>query len=688
MNRLKRLLILTVFIVQNIHVQAEILTPVQWSIHPSQVSGNTFDLVFTAKIDDGWHLYDTDLPKNGPVPTSFHFETQQGVTLNGNAASTTKPTQIMDKTFEMELRWFAKKAVFIQKFNVTHSKTFHLSGYVEYMACNDVNCLPPTRENFEFTTNDLKDLSKESISSSPPPRARNLIPPVNDATTTTPPLKNRPNVASATDPFEQNPLWHPATDKLQSYEAKSGNSVNEKTSGWWLFFSGFLGGILALLTPCVWPIIPMTVSFFLKRNKNRKKAIREAVYYGLSIVLIYLTLGIGITLLFGASALNSLSTNAVFNLFLFALLVLFAVSFFGAFDLMLPSAWTNKADRKADSSAGFTGIFFMAFTLALVSFSCTGPIVGTLLVQAASTRFLAGPAIGMLGFALALALPFGFFAVFPNLLQNLPKSGGWLNTVKVVLGFLELALSLKFFSVADLAYGWGLLDREVFLVLWIVLFGMLGFYLLGKLRLPHDSAAEHVSIIRLFLAISSFAFTVYLIPGLWGAPLKAVSAFAPPAGTQDFNLYKNEVQAAFNDYNTGMEQAKRNGKPVVVDFSGYGCVNCRKMESAVWQNPYVKNLLENEYILITLMVDNKKPLPHPIEVTETGKKRLLKTLGDQWSYLQRRRFGANAQPFYILLNNNGEPIGPSYGYEKDPKKFVSFLKKGLEEFRNQTKTAH
>ena len=455
------------------------------------------------------------------------------------------------------------------------------------------------------------------------------------------------------------------------------------TSWLFIFFAGFLGGLIALLTPCVWPMIPMTVSFFLKRTKDRKKAIRDAITYGLSIIVIYLVMGLLITGIFGASALNDLSTNAIFNILFFLLLVVFAVSFFGAFELVLPASWTSKLDSKADSTTGVLSIFFMSFTLVLVSFSCTGPIIGTLLVQAASMGTAVGPAIGMFGFALALSIPFSVFAIFPNMLQSMPKSGGWLNSVKVVLGFLELALALKFLSVADLAYGWRLLDREAFIVLWIVIFSLLGVYLLGKIKFSHDSEVKYVSVPRLFMAIISFAFAIYMVPGLWGAPLKAISAFAPPLYTQDFNLYKNEVHAAFDDYESGMAYAKKVNKPVMIDFSGFGCVNCRKMEASVWTDPKVKQMLENDYVLITLMVDDKTKLPQPIEIQENGKTRKLKTIGDKWSYLQRSKFGSNAQPFYILLNDEGQPLGPSYAFNEDVSKYIQFLQNGLKEFKKE-----
>ena len=493
------------------------------------------------------------------------------------------------------------------------------------------------------------------------------------ATTTEAATDIQPAVASSE-------LWKPVISDLQALGEEHGQ---EDMSWIYIFITGFLGGLLALFTPCVWPIIPMTVSFFLKRSKDKKKGIRDAWTYGASIVVIYVALGLAITLIFGASALNALSTNAIFNILFFLMLVIFAASFFGAFEIRLPSKWGNAVDSKAESTTGLLSIFLMAFTLSLVSFSCTGPIIGTLLVQAASMGTAVGPAIGMFGFALALSIPFSVFAIFPNMLQSMPKSGGWLNSVKVVLGFLELALALKFLSVADLAYGWRLLDREAFIVLWIVIFSLLGVYLLGKIKFSHDSEVKYVSVPRLFMAIISFAFAIYMVPGLWGAPLKAISAFAPPLYTQDFNLYKNEVHAAFDDYESGMAYAKKVNKPVMIDFSGFGCVNCRKMEASVWTDPKVKQMLENDYVLITLMVDDKTKLPQPIEIQENGKTRKLKTIGDKWSYLQRSKFGSNAQPFYILLNDEGQPLGPSYAFNEDVSKYIQFLQNGLKEFKKE-----
>ena len=669
-------------------MQAQILTPVKWNVKLEDSATAEKTLVFTATLDDGWHLYDMNLPEGGPISTSFVFETLEGAKAVGSPVVSQTPTTVFDELFQMELRWFAGSVTFSQKIEVTDPKHLEVAGYVEYMACNDENCLPPEKQEFSFDRTHI-DVEKTLafLSGNPSENNENPTEIQAESETNTPIVQTVPVKA----PEEKQPttlakeeisgLWSPVIDELKAF----GDTTVTATDTSWLFIflAGFLGGLIALLTPCVWPMIPMTVSFFLKRTKDRKKAIRDAVMYGISIIVIYLVLGLLITGIFGASALNDLSTNAVFNILFFLLLVLFAVSFLGAFEIVLPASWTNKLDMKADSTTGIISIFFMAFTLVLVSFSCTGPIIGTLLVQAATMGATVGPAIGMFGFALALSIPFSLFAIFPNMLQSMPKSGGWLNSVKVVLGFLELALALKFLSVADLAYGWRLLDREVFLVLWIVIFALLGCYLLGKLKFSHDSELKYVSVPRLFMAIISFAFSVYMIPGLWGAPLKAISAFAPPLYTQDFSLYDDEVHAAFDDYEAGMAYAKQHNKPVMIDFSGYGCVNCRKMEASVWTDARVKDLLENDFVLITLMVDDKTKLPAPIQIEENGKTRTLRTIGDKWSYLQRSKFGANAQPFYVMLDGDGKPLGPSYAFDEDVSKYVRFLENGLNVFKNK-----
>lgn len=691
---MKKLFSILLLVFVTLAVQAQIHQPVKWKIKLEDSKTAEKEIVFTATIEKGWHLYDMNLPEGGPVSTSFTFETLQGAELIGQPVSNIKPTVVYDEQFAMDLRWFPGAVTFTQKVKILDPKKFKIEGEVEFMVCNDETCLPPDRESFAFDSKNTKltlpaeapVVEKEDVTKEQPDT--NLVVEEGKTLTTPDPVAKEEKVIVNPEKItnaltNDAALWTPVIDELKAF----GDTTITATDTSWLFifFAGFLGGLIALLTPCVWPMIPMTVSFFLKRTKDRKKAIRDALTYGLSIIVIYLVMGLLITGIFGASALNDLSTNAIFNIIFFLLLVVFAISFFGAFEMVLPASWTTKLDSKADSTTGILSIFFMSFTLVLVSFSCTGPIIGTLLVQAASMGTAVGPAIGMFGFALALSIPFSLFAIFPNMLQSMPKSGGWLNSVKVVLGFLELALALKFLSVADLAYGWRLLDREVFIVLWIVIFVLLGFYLLGKIKFSHDSDVKYVSVPRLFMAIISFGFAVYMVPGLWGAPLKSISAFAPPLYTQDFSLYDDEVHAAYDDYESGMAKAKLLNKPVMIDFSGFGCVNCRKMEASVWTDPKVKQILENDYVLITLMVDDKTKLPHPIEIEEHGKVRKLKTIGDKWSYLQRSKFGANAQPFYILLNDEGKPLGPSYAFNEDVSKYIQFLENGLKTFKEQNK---
>ena len=644
---------------------AQIQDPVQFKTELKAISDTELQIVFSGKIDAGWHVYSTDLPEGGPISATFNTDKMEGLELVGKLMPQGAEIENFDKVFEMKLRYFEKVVTFVQKLKVT-APNYQIEGYLEYGACNDENCLPPTEVSFKFSGKGATGTATTTAAQ-----------PAETVAETTPAPTATP--ASVTAPAGSTPAyWTPVVQELNAF----GETTSQQDRSWiYIFFAGFIGGLLALFTPCVWPIIPMTVSFFLKRSKDKKKGIRDAWTYGASIVVIYVTLGLAITLIFGASALNALSTNAIFNILFCLMLVVFAASFFGAFELTLPSKWSNAVDSKAEQTSGLLSIFLMAFTLSLVSFSCTGPIVGFLLVEVSTTGSVIAPTIGMLGFAIALALPFTLFAMFPTWLKSMPKSGGWMNVIKVSLGFLELAFALKFLSVADLAYGWGILDRETFLALWIVIFGLLGFYLLGKIKFPHDDDEDHVSVPRFFLALFSLAFAVYMVPGLWGAPLKAVSAFAPPMNTQDFNLYKNDVHAQFDDYEAGMEYAKRNGKPVMLDFTGYGCVNCRKMEAAVWTDPKVSKLMTEDYVLITLYVDNKTPLPEHIQVMENGKERTLRTVGDKWSYLQRAKFGANAQPFYVLIDNEGKPLNKSYSYDEDIDKYVDFLQTGLQNYR-------
>ena len=681
---MKKLLSILGLLLSSIYIQAQILDPVSFSTEFNKVSDDVAEIIFTAQIDPGWHIYSTELGDGGPISASFNVDRMTGAHVDGKLLPVGNEQAVFDKLFNMEVRYFEKTAKFVQRVRL-EGGTYRLEGYLEYAACNDQNCLPPSEVPFMFT-------GTADIAASQADATNDLL--SEDANE---PLSGTSGSDDAGTDFSDSQeglsnsqfsilnsqlpeIWSPVISELRSF----GESTGTTDRSWlYIFFTGFLGGLLALFTPCVWPIIPMTVSFFLKRSKDKKKGIADAMTYGLAIVVIYVALGLLVTLLFGASALNALSTNAIFNIFFFLMLVVFAISFFGAFEITLPSSWSNAVDSKAERTTGLLSIFLMAFTLALVSFSCTGPIIGFLLVEVSTSGSIVAPAIGMLGFAIALALPFTLFALFPSWLKQMPKSGGWMNVIKVSLGFIELAFALKFLSVADLAYGWHILDRETFLSLWIVLFALLGVYLLGKIKFPHDDDETHVSVPRFFLALASLAFAVYMVPGLWGAPLKAVSAFAPPMYTQDFNLYKNEVRAQFDDYDLGMEYAQRVGKPVMLDFTGYGCVNCRKMELAVWTDPTVGSLINDDYVLITLYVDNKAKLPEPIKVVENGKERTLRTLGDKWSYLQRVKFGANAQPFYILIDNEGKPLNKSFAYDEDVEKYVEFLQTGLRNYQKK-----
>ena len=666
--------------------QAQIQEPVKFKSELKTLAAGEAEIVFTATIDKGWHVYSTDLGDGGPISATFNVEKISGATVVGKLQPKGKEIASYDKLFEMNVRYFESTAQFVQKLKLTGGD-YKIEGFLEYGACNDENCLPPTQVEFNFSGK--AEAAKGTAAATP---AEKVTAPAEEAKPETQPVSQTETpadtastgiIGGADGPTDINvagniDLWKPVINDLQSY----GETTSQEDMSWfYIFITGFLGGLLALFTPCVWPIIPMTVSFFLKRSKDKKKGIRDAWTYGASIVVIYVTLGLAITLIFGASALNALSTNAVFNILFCLMLVVFAASFFGAFELTLPSKWSNAVDSKAEATGGLLSIFLMAFTLSLVSFSCTGPIIGFLLVQVSTTGSVVAPAIGMLGFAIALALPFTLFALFPSWLKSMPKSGGWMNVIKVTLGFLELAFALKFLSVADLAYGWRILDRETFLALWIVLFALLGFYLLGKIKFPHDDDDTKVGVGRFFMALFSLAFAVYMVPGLWGAPLKAVSAFAPPMQTQDFNLYNNEVHAKFDDYDLGMEYARQHGKPVMLDFTGYGCVNCRKMELAVWTDSKVSDIINNDYVLITLYVDNKTPLTSPVKVTENGRERTLRTVGDKWSYLQRVKFGANAQPFYVLIDNEGRPLNKSYSYDEDIPKYIEFLQTGLENYK-------
>ncbi|MES5168199.1 cytochrome c biogenesis protein CcdA [Prevotella melaninogenica] len=673
--------------------------PVHFSVQQKQVSPTEVEVIFTAKIDQGWHVYSTNLPADGPTSASLHVDKAEGVTPVGKLTTRGKELNVYDKTFEMKLRYFENSVGFVQRYKIT-AKTYSIKGYLEYGACNDEMCLPPTQVEFNFkgngpasapaatptaanaetekTTTAATDVAADGLSALTAMTADTAKKSDVLAADTAGTLKQENAQVNA----DVN-LWQPVIKELSAF-----NSTKDSTNSslWSIFFMGILGGFIALLTPCVWPIIPMTVSFFLKRAKDdRKKGIRDAVTYGLSIIVIYMGLATLVTWAFGPQKLNELATNAPFNVFFFLLLVVFAFSFFGWFELRLPSSWGNAVDNKASATTGLLSIFLMAFTLSLVSFSCTAPVVGLLLVQAATSGDWVAPAVGMFGFALALALPFTFFALFPTLLKKAPKSGSWMNMIKVVLGFIELAFSLKFLSVADLAYGWHILDRETFLSIWIVLFGLLGLYLIGKLKFPHDDPEQKaMPVPAIMLGLCSLAFSVYMLPGLWGAPCKAVSAFAPPINTQDFNLAPQTVHAAYTDYDEGMRAAAAAGKPVLVDFTGFGCVNCRKMEASVWTDSRVAEKLNKDYVLISLYVDDKTPLKQPVEVKlPDGTSRTLRTIGDKWSYLEQTKFGYLAQPFYVPLDNAGKPLNGSFSFKEDVPAYLEFLDKGLENYHAQ-----
>ena len=690
---MRKLLSILTMLVVTVCANAQMLDPVHFTSKLEMLSGDEAQIVFAAKIDNGWHVYSTGLGNDGPISATFNPVKMDGVKTVGSLTHKGKEISQFDNMFGMKLRYFEGSVTFIQKIKFTKPE-YSIDCYLEFGACNDETCLPPTQVSLTKSGKSpaiSKDAAKEAAAkeapakeaaapseSAPVPGASALGSDAPAADTAAP-----ADTAAAADAAAVNTpatdaaaLWSPVISELKTYEDAPTDS-----SLFYIFFAGFVGGFLALLTPCVWPIIPMTVSFFLKRNKERSKAIREAVTYGISIVVIYVVLGLVVTMLFGASALNALSTNAIFNIFFCLLLVVFAASFFGAFEITLPSSWSNKIDAKSENTSGMLSIFLMAFTLTLVSFSCTGPIIGYLLVAVSTQGSILAPTIGMLGFAIALAIPFTLFAMFPSLLKSAPKSGGWMNVVKVVLGFIELAFALKFLSVADLAYGWHILDRETFLALWIVIFGLLGIYLLGWLKFPHDDEGNRTNVPQFFLAMISLAFAIYMIPGLWGAPLKAISAFAPPMNTQDFNLYKASVEAKYHDYEAGMAAAKAEGKPVMIDFTGFGCVNCRKMEAAVWTDPKVADMLNEKYVLISLYVDDKTPLPEPITVTENGQQRTLRTVGDKWSYLQRVKFGANTQPFYVLIDNEGKPLAGSRSYDEDINAYIDYLQLGIDNYK-------
>ena len=684
---MKSKILLALFALFNLTVMAQ--NPVRFSVQQKKVSPTEVDVIFTAKIDAGWHVYSTGLPAGGPTSASIKTEKAEGAQPVGKLTPRGKEINVFDKVFEMKLRYFEHNVSFVQKYKIT-GKTYKISGYMEYGACNDEMCMPPSSIEFSYTGNGPADApaateapeakegeTAEADGATALSATTDTAKTAQDGAT----LQGDSAQAAGVDAANPSDLWRPVIKELSEFSA---GKDNKNHSLWYIFIMGVVGGFVALLTPCVWPIIPMTVSFFLKRAKDdKRKGIRDAVTYGISIIVIYMGLAAVITALFGPQKLNELATNAPFNIFFFLMLVVFALSFFGWFELRLPSSWGNAIDNKAAATTGLLSIFLMAFTLSLVSFSCTAPVVGLLLVQAATSGDWVAPTIGMFGFALALALPFTLFALFPTWLKQAPKSGSWMNMIKVVLGFIELAFAFKFLSVADLAYGWHILDRETFLAIWIVIFGLMGLYLIGRLKFPHDDPTQMaMPVPAIMLGMISLAFTIYMVPGLWGAPLKAVSAFAPPIYTQDFNLHHQEVEPKYKDYEEGMRAAAQAGKPVLLDFTGCGCVNCRKMEGAVWTNAEVAEKLNNDYILISLYVDDKTPLKEPIKVKRSdGTTRTLRTIGDKWSYLQESKFGYLAQPFYVTVDNQGNPLSGSFVYKEDIPGYLKFLDKGVENYK-------
>lgn len=680
---MKRVLTLTTLLITAVITFAQ--NPVHFTSALKMGKGAEAEIVFTGKIDKGWHVYSTNLGSDGPIEATFHTDKMDGVELVGKLTHRGREISQYDNIFGMKLRYFENSVQFVQKIKFT-KPNFKLDCYLEFGACNDEMCMPPTQVELhksgkspataEATQPSPEELAKQKADSLAALAAQQGDTTAKDSAA---PAVTADQLAS----LDMQKLYQPVVKELKAQQ----DSTKANRSLWYIFAMGFVGGLLALLTPCVWPIIPMTVSFFLKRAKDdKKKGIRDAITYGVSIIVIFLLLALVVTAVFGPETLNSLATNAVFNVFFFLLLVVFAVSFFGWFELTLPSSWGNKVDSKASTTTGLLSIFLMAFTLVLVSFSCTAPIVGLLLVEAATSGNWVGPTVGMFAFALALALPFTLFAMFPSWLKSAPRSGSWMNTIKIVLGFIELAFSLKFLSVADLAYGWHILDRETFLSLWIVIFGAMGLYLIGKLKFQSDAAGGEIDkpmpVPCIMLGLCSIAFAIYMVPGLWGAPCKAVSAFAPPMYTQDFNLNTKEVRAAYTNYEEGMAAAKAQGKPVFLDFTGFGCVNCRKMEAAVWTDPTVADKLTKDYVLISLFVDDKTPLPEPIHVKDAeGNPKTLRTVGDKWAYLEQTKFGALTQPFYVPVDNDGNPLAGSFSYKEDVSAFLQFLNKGLENYR-------
>ncbi|GAO31100.1 protein-disulfide reductase DsbD family protein [Geofilum rubicundum] len=665
----KYLLLLSIVLWGALGLNAQVLEPVKWSFSLNRISETQVEVVADATIDDNWHLYSTKIPDGGPVPTSLNIAASELFTLVGEVQQSPEPEPFFDEAFQMELGYFSNTARLTQVVELAEGQALALSGYVEFMVCDDHRCLPPERIDFE--------LSEDGAEAA----------------------------AVATDAEEAEEGGDAAVSVAEGETRSDSKGGSSDKSGYWgIFWLAFLGGLAALLTPCVFPMIPLTVSFFLRNADNRGKALRDGLFYGLTIIFAYVFLGLAISVLFGADALNAMATSPVFNVIFFALLIFFAASFFGAFELTMPSKWSNSLDNKADKAGGLLGVFLMGLTFVLVSFSCTGPIVGTLLVEAAiGGGSMFSPAIGMLGFSVALAIPFALFAIFPTAMKSLPKSGGWMNAIKVVLGFVVLAFSLKFLSVADSVGQWGLLDREVFIVLWIAIFFLMGLYLIGKIKFAHDSDLPYLSVPRLMLSIATFAFVFYLIPGLWGAPLKAVSSFIPSITTQDFDVSRSSGAMVapsgsssltgeslkegpyglmkYTDYEEGLAVAKETGKPVFLDFTGLGCANCRKMENLVWSDHTVRDMLANAFIIVSLYVDNREELPEEEQYVSEVTGRRVRTIGNKWSDFQISRYENNSQPFYVLLNHNEEALIEPYGYNTDVDAFVDWMKSGLSAFK-------
>ena len=694
-HRMKKILTTLLAALVTIAVQAQMMDPVHFSSQLKTTGGADAEIIFSATIDPGWHVYSTDMGDDGPISATFNKVKMDGVETVGKMQPRGNIVKQYDKMFGMELRFFENKATFVQKIRFT-KPDYDIDCYLEFGACNDEMCMPPSTCDFKQkgkSPNAGKDGKGSTAEPEDAGHSGNTEVPSESGTSemqisaTVPSEATGDSLAAVVAaPVDGGDLWQPCISELRAFG--EGDNIADH-SLLYILLMGFVGGLLAVAMPCIWPIIPMTVSFFLKRAKtDKKKGVRDAITYGLSIIVIYLGLGLLVTALFGSDTLNAMSTNAVFNIFLFLLLVVFALSFFGWFEIKLPDSWANAVDTKASTTSGLLSIFLMAFTLVLVSFSCTAPIIGLLLVETTTSGNWVAPALGMFGFAVALALPFTLFAMFPSWLKQAPKSGSWMTTLKVVLGFIELAFALKFFSVADLAYGWHLLDREVFLSLWIVIFGLLGAYLCGWLKFQEDEVGGEINkpmpVLCIMGGLVSLAFAVYMVPGLWGAPCKAVSAFAPPMNTQDFNLNTKVVEAKYLSYEEGMAAAKAQGKPVLIDFTGYGCVNCRKMEAAVWTDPTVAEKLTKDFVLISLFVDDKTPLKEPIQVTDDqGQTKMLRTVGAKWSYLQSHKFGANAQPFYVMLNNDGMPLAGSRAYNEDIPAYIEFLNTGLRKYNEK-----